>query len=72
MAFYEQKVGLSLEFSMTSFWRRTPCRREMEWAFTRRNDWTLEEDKRDAGRQRELSVLKFVQTFTAQGFLKFV
>lgn len=55
MAFYEQNVGLCLEFSMRSFWNGTPCRQEMEWAFARRNDETLEEGKRDADRLREAS-----------------
>lgn len=41
MAFYEQKVGLCLEFSMTSFLSRVAaCGSKMEWAFMRRNDWT--------------------------------
>lgn len=41
MAFYELKVGLSLEFSMTSFLSRVAALgSETEWAFVRRNGWT--------------------------------
>lgn len=41
MAFYELKVGLSLEFSVTSFLSRVAALgSETEWAFVRRKDWT--------------------------------
>lgn len=62
MPFYEQKVGLCLEFSMTSFWRKVLCSQDSGDGVglhqTGRLDWivTLEEEERDAweGRQREL------------------
>lgn len=62
MAFYEQKVGLCLEFSMTSFWSRALCSRDSGDGVglhqTGRLDWIVtvegEEREAEAGRQREL------------------
>lgn len=52
MAFYEQRVGLCMEFSMTSFWSRQDSGDEVGLHQTRRLDWivTLEEEEREAGR----------------------
>jgi len=75
MAFYEQRVGLCLEFSMTSCWSRALCSQDsgdgVSLHQTGRLDWvvTLEEEARDmgAGKQKESHKLtKFVKTFTAQ------
>lgn len=62
MPFYEQRVGLCLEFSMTSFWSCAPCSQDSGDGVglhqTGRLDRivTVEEEERDAeaGRQREL------------------
>lgn len=60
MAFYEQKVGLWLEFSMTSFWSRALCRRAGQRRWSKPlPDTTTSLDRRggkegEASRQREL------------------
>lgn len=57
MAFYEQSVGLWLEFSMTSFWSRQDLGDEVGLHQTGGLDWIvmLEEKERDAegGRQKK-------------------
>lgn len=58
MAFYEQKAGLCLEFSMTSSWSRAPRSQDSRDGVglhqTGRLDWvvTLEEEERERETKR--------------------
>lgn len=81
MQFYERRVGLCLEFSMTSFWSKALCSQGsgdgVGLQQTGRLDWvvTLEEEEKDveAGRRGKLHrTARFVKTFTAQFYLEYL